>query len=349
MSAATGLGRRRIRLLVTVAHLVSPLLATSLCVSSTSVFAAAAASATSGFVVPAWAYPTNPPAGPAAPAENQDVSLLHLPGSDAAYTHAQVKDLFAAPDWYPDDHPTMPEVVAHGRKPSVYACGYCHLPDGSGRPENASVAGLPAAYIIQQVRDMASGERHSAWEGPYPPSDFMRKVAENVNETEILEAAAYFSSLRLARRAEIVEAERVPVTHTERWIYVRTEGAGDEPLGQRIIELARDHERHELRDPQNGSIAYVPPGSIARGGQLVVSGAGGRTLPCGSCHGADLRGVGLIPPIAGRSPSYILRQLLAFRTGARSTPAGQPMQSVVKRLEVNDMIAIAAYAASREP
>jgi hypothetical protein len=31
----------------------------------------------------------------------------------------------------------------------------------------------------------------------------------------------------------------------------------------------------------------------------------------------NLQGVGLIPPLAGRLPTYILRQLLAFKTGAR--------------------------------
>ncbi len=325
------------------------LLAASACLLLPSLVSAGATPATSDFVVPAWAYPGNPTVVTAPSPASVDESPLHVPGSEVAYTRAQVKDLFASPDWYPDDHPTMPEVVAHGRKPSVYACAYCHLPDGSGRPENARVAGLPAEYIVQQLRDIASGTRHSAWDGPYRPSDLMRQVAENASAADIAEAAAYFSSLRVARRVEIVEAERVPVTHAAGWLYVRTEGAGDESLGERIIEVARDPERHELRDPKNGAIAYVPPGSIARGGQLVVSGAGGRTLPCGGCHGADLRGVGLIPPIAGRSPTYLLRQLLAFRTGARATTAGLPMQPVVAHLEVNDMIAIAAYVGSREP
>jgi cytochrome c553 len=338
MSRAIGLSRRGLSLLTASACLLVPLPAWT-----------GAAPAASGFVVPAWAYPGNPPAGTVPAPATDDTAPLQVPGSTAAYIRAEVKDFFAPPDWYPDDHPPMPEVVAHGRRPSVYACAYCHLPDGGGRPENAPVAGLPAAYIVQQVRDIASGARHSAWDGPYLPSDLMRKGAENASEVEIAEAAAYFSSLRLARRVEIVEAERVPVTHAAGWLYVRSEGASDEPLGERIVEVARDQERHELRDSKNGAIAYVPPGSIARGGQLVVSGAGGRTLPCGGCHGADLRGVGLIPPIAGRSPTYLLRQLLAFRTGARSTPAGQPMQAVVARLDLNEMISVAAYVGSREP
>ena len=66
-------------------------------------------------------------------------------------TRTQALDSFNVPDWHPEEHPAMPDVVEHGRKPSVRGCGYCHLPNGLGRPENASLAGLPAAYIEQQV------------------------------------------------------------------------------------------------------------------------------------------------------------------------------------------------------
>jgi cytochrome c553 len=47
----------------------------------------------------------------------------------------------------------------------------------------------------------------------------------------------------------------------------------------------------------------VPRGSIARGKALVTSGE--KTAPCSSCHGSDLRGSGDIPPLIGRSPSYL--------------------------------------------
>jgi cytochrome c553 len=56
-----------------------------------------------------------------------------------------------------------------------------------------------------------------------------------------------------------------------------------------------------------------------------------------------------VPPLAGRSPSYLLRQLFAFRTGTRSTPASAPMRAVAAMLEFDDMIAAAAYAGSRQP
>jgi hypothetical protein len=51
-------------------------------------------------------------------------------------------------DWFPQSHEPLPAVVAEPRGPGQAACGYCHLPDGTGRPENAKLAGLPQAYII---------------------------------------------------------------------------------------------------------------------------------------------------------------------------------------------------------
>jgi hypothetical protein len=90
---------------------------------------------------PSWAFPVNPPGLEAA---KDDGTLRHVPGSAQGLTLAQTRDAFNVPDWHPDGHPLMPQVVQHGRPPGVRACGYCHLPNGYGRPENASLAGLPA-------------------------------------------------------------------------------------------------------------------------------------------------------------------------------------------------------------
>jgi cytochrome c553 len=87
-------------------------------------------------------------------------------------------------------------------------------------------------------------------------------------------------------------------------------------------------------------------GSIKKGEKLVTDGDD-TTLPCGLCHGPDLTGVGLIPRIAGRSPSYIVRQLYDMKSGARGGASMLPMKAVVARLTTDDMIAIAAYVSSR--
>jgi cytochrome c553 len=93
----------------------------------------------------------------------------------------------------------------------------------------------------------------------------------------------------------------------------------------------------------------VPIGSIARGEALVRTGGSGKTVACGICHGATLKGLGPVPPLAGRSPSYTVRQLFDLQQGVRKGAWSALMKAAVEKLTIDDMIAIAAYTASREP
>jgi cytochrome c553 len=256
---------------------------------------------------------------------------------------------FNVPDWHPEGHPTMPAVVAQGRRPVMIPCGFCHLPDGAGRPENATLAGLPAAYIVQQVRDMKSRARQSAWSGPYVPTDYMQTIADSATDAEVAEAADYFSKLPARVRTRIVETTTIPRARLSLGLYFRAPGGGTEPLGKRLVTMPEDTLRHELRDPAMLYVTYVPPGSLARGKALATTWRDDGAAPCTSCHGDELHGVGPIPPTAGRFPVYIVRQLMAFKTGRRSTPASLPMQDVASKLSLDDMIAVAAYEGSLTP
>jgi cytochrome c553 len=297
-------------------------------------------------VVPSWVYPLNPPVVDTPILDS--VKALRLPNSKVSFTQAQVNDLFAAPDWYPDSHSAMPAVVSRGNGPNVFACGYCHSPTGQGRPENASLAGLPADYIVQQVADFKSGVRRSAWHGAYRPSDLMIQVAVNTAQEDVRAAAQYFAAQILMPRVRVVERGRVPTTHVEGWVYVADAGMRQEPLAGRMLELAPDIARHEKRDDHLRYVAYVPPGSLARGKLLARTGVTGAT-GCVSCHGVDLLGAGLSPPIAGRSPTYLLRQLLALQTGARAGAGAALMKTVVASMGLDDMVAAVAYLASLPP
>ncbi|MBI3528410.1 MAG: cytochrome C-binding protein [Betaproteobacteria bacterium] len=294
--------------------------------------------------LPVWAYPVNPPGIQPAP---DDGTLKHVPNSAAAYTLTQIRDLFSPPDWHPDNHPSMPDVVGRGNKPGQFACGYCHLPNGLGRPENSSLAGLPAAYIAQQVADFRSGVRKSS-EPASLPINFMVAVAKLVSEEDTKAAAEYFASLKPAPWIRIVETETVPKTKVGGWMLIADDSGGTEPIGQRIIEMPENLERTELRDSDSGFIAYVPIGSIRKGEALITSGAG-RTTPCAICHGADLKGLGPVPALAGRSPSYVVRQLYDIQHGLRNGQWAELMKSVVAGLSEEDMVAIAAYTASLAP
>jgi cytochrome c553 len=260
---------------------------------------------------------------------------------------AQVKDPFNIPDWHPDDHPAAPDIVQHGSRPGVLACGFCHLPNGQGRPENAGLAGLPAAYIAQQIADFRAGARTSSMPD-LAPGKLMIGIAKAATDEEVAQAAAYFASLTPKPWIRVVEAKTVPKTHVAGYMLVPNADGGTEPIGKRIVETPENLAQTELRDSGSGFVAYVPPGSIARGEKLVDTG-GGRTTPCGICHGVDLKGLGPSPRLAGRSPSYIVRQLYDFRSGARAGLWSPLMHGVVRDLTPADIVDIAAYTASQKP
>lgn len=292
---------------------------------------------------PAWAYNvvnTPPPAGQPAAAPD-DGSPKKLPGSSGAFTLQQIRDGFGPADWYPGDHPTMPPIVASGKRPDVRACSLCHYPNGKGRPENAGVAGLPRSYFVQTMADFRSGARKSS-EARKANTTLMITIAKGMTDEEIAAAADYFGSMKWTPWIKVVEADTVPKTRVAGGMFLKLEGSETEPIGKRIIETPDDAERTEvLRDPRSGFTAYVPRGSVAKGKALAAS--------CGVCHGADLKGLGPVPGLAGRSPSYVVRQLFDMQQGARKGVWTELMMPVVKSLTNDDMLAIAAYTASLAP
>ena len=56
-----------------------------------------------------------------------------------------------------------------------------------------------------------------------------------------------------------------------------------------------------------------------------------------------------VPPIAGRSPSYIVRQIWDMQQGTRNGAAAQLMKMAVAKLTPEDLVAVAAYVASERP
>jgi cytochrome c553 len=291
-----------------------------------------------------WAYPVNPPDDRPPP---DDGTLKRVPGSSKAMTLTQARDKFNVPDWHPDDHPLMPPIVEHGRNTEVWGCGYCHLASGLGRPENSSLAGLPVAYIVQQVADFKNGSRKSSVRKT--ATDVMIAQAAAATDAEVKAAAEYFAALKPKPWVKVIETDTVPKTHVSAFLFEVTKGGGTEPIGQRIIETPENSERSALRDAASGFVAYAPVGSIRRGEKLINTNGAGNIPPCASCHGKELKGLGPAPPLAGRSPSYSFRQLNDFKKGTRKGAGSESMAASVAALSQEDMLSIAAYIASRTP
>jgi len=309
---------------------------------------AAHAHAQAAAAPPTWAYPVNPPTEGGQPPSQPAGALRHVPLSRVTLSNAEVDDLFLAPDWHPDDHGPAPDVVVHGRPPAVYACGYCHRITGTGGPENAALAGLPEAYILRQLEDYRTGARTTLVPSRIPQA-FMMSLAKSLTPEDARAAARYFSSLTPVAYIHVIEAPLVPRTHVEGWRLAADRGRRTEAIGRRVVELPDSPADFESRDSRATFTAYVPPGSITSGGIRVRTPTLTGTPACVFCHGDDLRGVGAAPPLAGRSPTYLVRQLFDMQRGVRAGPNAQMMKPAIATLTLADIITIAAYAASLEP
>jgi cytochrome c553 len=277
-----------------------------------------------------------------------DGTLRHVPGSPVGFTLTQIRDMYNVVDWFPGSHPPYPDIDIHGRRPGVGGCGYCHLPTGFGRPENAPIAGLTADYIIQQLADFKTAARKGSEPRLNGPTQ-MTNLAKNATDEEIRNAAEYFSNASFKGWIRAVETDTVPVTHVSGGMLAPVDPPATEPIGTRIIEVPESFERTEIRDTSSRFIAYVPKGSIEKGRVLATAGGNGKTVPCIYCHGNDLKGLGWVPPLAGRSPSYLARQIFDFQQGTRAGKNAFLMKGAVEKLTVEDIVNVIAYAVSRQP
>lgn len=292
-----------------------------------------------------WAYPVPDPN----PAATPDPGPKSLPGSSLSLTQTQIDNSYGPPDWFPNEHAPLPAVTANGIQ--VQACILCHLPSGSGHPESADIAGLPYEYMVRQMADFKNGLRKDApgYESAQRASR-MNIISSGTPDDQMREALRYFAALKPQDWYDVVEADMVPRSWvTGGRMRLPHPDGGMEPIGKRIVTLPKDPERVEMRDPHSGFIAYVPPGSLARGKDLAENGGSGKTVACTVCHGEDLKGLGDIPRLAGVHPIYIMRQLYNFKTNANSSSFGAQMRKVVENLTEDDMIALAAYVASLNP
>jgi cytochrome c553 len=288
--------------------------------------------------LPEWAYPVAP-----APKPPDATKPITLPGSTKQYTQAQIDNRFGPPDWYPEDHAPLPEVVATGRQPNGLACALCHLTSGGGHPESAGISGLPVGYFLRQMEEFKSGTRKGMRGG------IMIQIAKGISEEDTKAAAQYFGAMKHPVWYKVVETDTVPKSYLGNGaMRFPVENGGTEPLGKRIIELPQNDLSAESRDPRTGFVAHVPVGSVKKGEELVTTG-GGKTTACAVCHGVELTGLGQVPAITGRSPMYIYRQLNDIKIGTRNGEWTPLMKGVVDKLSDEDMIAISAYLTSKPP
>jgi cytochrome c553 len=296
--------------------------------------------------LPDWAYaPPSPADGPPPPSAlpADDTAVVSIPGTGKTFTRGQLRAQKETMDWYPEDrHGAIPDIARFGKQ-SVRQCTLCHLPDGAGRPENAPISGYHPTYFVQQMQDYRDGLRKSA-DPRKANTNTMVGFAKATTRDEDVAAAEYFARQPYPRRLTVVEAKSAPKVRLQGGMHMAVpanEGGGAVPIpAGEIVEVPDDNLRAEARDTRLTWTAYVLPGTLSRGKQLAAK------YQCATCHGANLEGIGPVPALAGRSPSYTMRQLFDMKTGARRGPWSELMKPIVTTMSVQDLAAVSAFAAS---
>ncbi len=290
--------------------------------------------------LPTWAYNIPDKVQPPTVAAT---GAVRLPGSSQEYDATRVASGSNPPDWFPDEHGPAPRVVKGEAGVALQACGACHLMSGQGHPESADIAGLPVEYVVRQMKYFKDGARKD--------DTRMGPIAKATSEEDVRQAAEYFAAIKPIPWVKVIETSTPPKTYVSAAARHRlvVPGGGTEPIGHRIIETPVDPVRTANRDPHSPFLAYVPPGSIAKGGALVKTGSSGKTIQCAICHGDDLKGLGDVPRIAGLQPVYIARQLIGMQNGSSAGTAAALMKKVVSGLSEDDIISISAYLGSLSP
>lgn len=296
----------------------------------------------------AWAYPTAAPGTP---------ELRILPGSyrtpngERRLNAAEVDALTPADqDWFPRGHPAPPAVVLKAPSPNGPApCAECHGMTGRGMVGVPDLAGLKADYLMEQLSAFRSGARTSAEPGRLG-TQVMIGVAKGWSATDLKAAASYFSSLPRRSPTRVIVSETAPAMKMERfgWTYVDPAGGRARPLQGRVAEAPDSLVKAYMGDPSGRELVWVSQRTLDRGRALVRTGGDGGQ-PCATCHGSSLRGSQIAPPLSGRDPGYLARQLWDIRSGARRGPRLALMQGPAKGLSPADMTAAAAYLASLKP
>ena len=275
------------------------------------------------FEIPAWAFPVLGSATMPAATGTDTSTIATVPTSRAKFTVGRTRDRFDVADWNPATHRSAPPIVMHGRKPVVMACGFCHLADGRGRPENAMVAGLPVEYFVQQVKDMRTPGASKRFAGAVSARRRDGAHRRQRHRRRGGGGGRYFARVRARRASRVVESDSVPRFMPLNGVSTLLPGAAREPLAGparrdrgrppaaraarpdgrvRGVRAARQHRagthagdrrraprRAGMRELPRGGSARREAGAGARGSFAVVPAAAADRVPHRSTRRRDER------------------------------------------------------------
>jgi len=203
-------------------------------------------------------------------------------------------------------------------------CQACHGPDGLKviMPVYPKVAGLPAEYSLNQMKDFKSGARSNG------KSAVMKGIVMTIDDKDLKTIAEW-----LAGNGGTVKAAAPDTKKAEPAPKAAAPAPKPEPAPAAKAEPA---------PVPTAKVAAAPaaaPASGSDGAQLYM------TKTCLACHGADGRSPVLpnYPKIAGQNAGYLYNQLRDTKNGSRNNGQSAVMKGILANVSDEEIRAIADW------
>jgi cytochrome c553 len=232
--------------------------------------------------------------------------VVSIPGTTKTFTRGQLRAQKETMDWHPEDRQgAIPDIARFGKQ-GVRQCTLCHLPDGSGRPENAPISAYHPTYFMQQMQDFRDGLRKSA-DPRKANTNVMIGFAKATTREEDLAAAEYFAKQPYPRRIKVVESKTAPKVRLQGGMHMAVpanEGGGQVPIpADEIVEIPDDNlaPKRAIRACRGQPMCCLARSTVASSSPRSISArpamartckgsvrcrpsrAARRATPCGSC------------------------------------------------------------------
>lgn len=180
-------------------------------------------------------------------------------------------------------------------------CAACHGANGQGDKsgEYPRIAGQPASFIVESLKQFQERKRHNMPMVPYTEP-------RELSERDMKDVAAYLEAIKLPSKMPTFSATATSLERLE--------------AVEKVIVVPR------------------VKGDVEKGRALFAE-------QCTDCHGKTGRGRASrdAPMLVGQYPNYLLRQVEAFKQGARGADEGHPMNGVLTELSAKDVTDVLAY------
>lgn len=282
-----------------------------------------------------------------------------------------------APDQQAIETEAAPQVIADPEmgKLLIGLCKECHGPNGvNGKSGVPFIAGQQQDYLVTVMQAYKKGTRKN---------EAMKKVLESLNDKDMLDIAAYYSSLA-AKWTEKVDKKSGTPTVSKRVIAAgkaistpcgschgkngNSNNSGvpslallepeyfiaamDEYLTEKRDDPYMKYFRHSLTSRDIKNLAAYYTGQTPKKMPLPSSGraAAGKKVAkkmCAGCHGIDGNSFNPgFPSLAGQNAGYLVKAIKAYKTGQRKNAL---MNKAVAKLSNKTINNLAAFFAAQHP